>query len=660
MSTIKQKTKEFAKNVLNEDKLNTSKNNFIFQTKELIKKLLHNSLNSSLLKLESNSVDQMTSLKISNKSFNEFSKIINNLCKNVEEMKKKKSKEKEKERKTQVFKRGRKMVTESNLNTNRSKTIESNLMKFKNKVINIDGKKNMSNLNKKNIIIRHKTGNRTMSSFRNINEIEKEQDYNTNQKMHRFKNISFQNTSQNFRKGNNKIIPVTPVTKLREKDKNKILAKTLKSKKVDYKNERNNHSRTFILSHLTDIDEINENIKKNSNNINQKTKFNNKNVKRIIYKNENKNRAIRINYQTEKDNEINKVYNRNIHDNLNKSSVIKTADDILDIHNNNINNNLSFVSNRNSNKNINIQKTNELKNIVKLVDDVNENLNRLLKDNHNTRRSSVKDFKYHNKSTNTLINAIKDVNIQDLHNISLDINDPKNNNGKNSNIEIFRKGKTNISKSYSLNYKQMSENIINIKEKERNIIKSFRNKNFNDKNIKQKEAKRIKSFTNIGCNYDIYELNESRLNSNSYKNIFEKQNAIMKHKKILLNEKKKMLSFENHKNNNDKEKIKFIKSIIQKILDITNKKIEIIKKQKNCLINKNSKESNTKEIQNNNLILSNQILNLSNSINKKEIIIKNKTENPKSEKKLLKNKLIFSQNYKNKKRKSKSFKQLKK
>ena len=75
MSTIKQKTKEFAKNVLNEDKLNTSKNNFIFQTKELIKKLLHNSLNSSLLKLESNSVDQMTSLKISNKSFNEFSKI---------------------------------------------------------------------------------------------------------------------------------------------------------------------------------------------------------------------------------------------------------------------------------------------------------------------------------------------------------------------------------------------------------------------------------------------------------------------------------------------------------------------------------------------------------------------------------------------------------
>ena len=294
---------------------------------------------------------------------------------------------------------------------------------------------------------------------------------------------------------------------------------------------------------------------------------------------------------------------------MNKSSVIKTVDDILDIHNNNINNNLIFVSNRNSNKNIITQKTNELKNIVKLVDDVNENLNRLLKDNHNTRRSSVKDFKYHNKSTNTLINAI-DVNIQDLYNISLDINNPKNNNGKNSNIEVFRKGKANISKSYSLNYKQMSENIINIKEKERNIIKSFRNKNFNDKNIKQKEAKRIKSFTNIGCNYDIYELNESRLNSNSYKNIFEKQNAIMKHKKILLNEKKKILSVENHKNNNDKEKIKFIKSIIQKILDITNKKIEIIKKQKNFLINQNSKESNIKEIQNNNLILSNQILNL--------------------------------------------------
>ena len=68
-----------------------------------------------------------------------------------------------------------------------------------------------------------------MSSFRNINEIEEEQE-NNNQRFHRFKNISFQNTSQNFRRVNHKIIPTTPVAKLREQEKNQIIAKATKTK----------------------------------------------------------------------------------------------------------------------------------------------------------------------------------------------------------------------------------------------------------------------------------------------------------------------------------------------------------------------------------------------------------------------------------------------
>ena len=99
--------------------------------------MLQNTLNIPLLKLESNSSNQISSLKITNKSFSDYSKLINNLCKNVDEVKKKKiSKDKEKERKAQAFKRGRKMITEINFN-NRSKTLESHLNRFKNKIITI-------------------------------------------------------------------------------------------------------------------------------------------------------------------------------------------------------------------------------------------------------------------------------------------------------------------------------------------------------------------------------------------------------------------------------------------------------------------------------------------------------------------------------------------
>ena len=127
-------------------------------------------MNSSLLNLESNSQNQISSLKLTSKTFKDFSKLLNNFSLSLEEVKKKKLKEKEK--KSQVFKRGRKMVTEYNIN-NRSKTIESHLMKFKNKIINIDGKKNIAKINKKPNLLGHKLGNKTMSSFRNIKEIEK-------------------------------------------------------------------------------------------------------------------------------------------------------------------------------------------------------------------------------------------------------------------------------------------------------------------------------------------------------------------------------------------------------------------------------------------------------------------------------------------------------
>ena len=132
----------------------------IISTKELIKKLLQNTLHNSILKLETNSNNHILTLEKASSNFKNFSNLINNLKKKVEESKKKK--EKEKEKKSQGFKKVRKIATEQNLKT-RSRTIESNLIKFRSKAvfgIIENNKKNNHNLktNIKTNIIPKKNG----------------------------------------------------------------------------------------------------------------------------------------------------------------------------------------------------------------------------------------------------------------------------------------------------------------------------------------------------------------------------------------------------------------------------------------------------------------------------------------------------------------------
>ena len=589
MSNPKIEINEFQNKQLNQDKIDIIYDKHILQAKELINKLLQNTLNASLVKLETNSENQISSLKNTSKYFNEFSKLLSNLSKNVEESKKKKLKEKEKEKKTQAFKRGRKIVTETNLNT-RSRTIESTLNNFKNRAINIDGKKNLLKINKKPNLIGHKQGNRTMSSFRNIKEIENDKDTITTQRMQRFKNISFQNTSQNFRKGKNKIIPATPVTKLKEKEKNQLLTKAINSKNFNYRNARNNHSRTIILSHLTDIDEKSEKIE-NDFEFTKKIKTNNKNVKRIIYKNENRNKVVRINEKKSKTENY-----RNTIENLNKSSRMKTSDDIN--KNININSSVNINTSIDSNINANIEKTNELKNIVKLVDDVNENLNKLLKQDvrNNKRRSSLKDMFVKNQSTNALITAIKDVKIKELQNNSSLMTDRKIDNGKNNNIEKENNEKNNIQKSYSLNNFIKKEKTV--KKSSNAKLKIFKNIYNNIKKVKTEVLrkslfKRNKSFTEKKINLKLNELKIDKVFAKSSKNLFEKSNIRKEIKTNLL-----IKNFEkipnNNFNNDIKEKNEIISNIINKILDKTQEKIEIINKQKNLLNNKTNENKENK------------------------------------------------------------------
>ena len=581
MSNPKIEINEFQNKQLNQDKIDIIYDKHILQAKELINKLLQNTLNASLVKLETNSESQISSLKNTSKYFNEFSKLLSNLSKNVEESKKKKLKEKEKEKKTQAFKRGRKIVTETNLNT-RSRTIESTLNNFKNRAINIDGKKNLLKINKKPNLIGHKQGNRTMSSFRNIKEIENDKDTITTQRMQRFKNISFQNTSQNFRKGKNKIIPATPVTKLKEKEKNQLLTKAINSKNFNYRNARNNHSRTIILSHLTDIDEKSEKIE-NDFEFTKKIKTNNKNVKRIIYKNENRNKVVRINEKKSKAENY-----RNTIENLNKSSRMKTSDDIN--KNININSSVNINTSIDSNINANIEKTNELKNIVKLVDDVNENLNKLLKQDarNNKRRSSLKDMFVKNQSTNALITAIKDVKIKELQNNSSLMTDRKIDYAKNNNIEKENNEKNNIQKSYSLNNFIKKEKTV--KKNSNGKLKIFKNIYNNIKKVKTEVLgkslfKQNKSFTEKKINLKLNEIKIDKVFAISSKNLFEKSNIRKEIKTNLLIKNFEKIS-NNNINNDIKEKNEIINNIIDKILDKTQEKIEIINKQKNVTLDK--------------------------------------------------------------------------
>ena len=195
------------------------------------------------------------------------------------------------------------------------------------------------------------------------------------------------------------------------------------------------------------------------------------------------------------------------------------------------------------------------------------------------------------QSTNALITAIKDVKIKELQNNHLEISEHKRIKEKNMNLENNSNGKNNISKSYSLNYAQMRENIINLKTKENNInelIKIIfkRNHKVKPEEKEQNKMKKNKSFTQLGNSLNLLDFNNDKIYSKSTKNIFEKQKLTTsketKNNLLIKKMKMKILSKNNFINNNNKnEKIKLINSIVKIILDKTDKKIEIIKNQKN-------------------------------------------------------------------------------
>ena len=563
------------------------------------------------MKLETNSSNQINTLKNTSKNFSDFSKLIANLIKNVEESKKKKDKIK----KSQILKRGKKVGTEPHHLKSRSKTIESNLIKFKSKAVFgiIENNKKINNNLKTNLkenLNVKKLGNRTLTNFR-LND-EKKEDYSQKQK--KFQNLA-NNASQNFIKNNNIIKgPATPRGRMREKIRDKNIDKTFSqnckmslesfvtkannTKKIEYVYEKNIRSHTIILNPLSDIDEKIEKNNWNKNKIINKKKE----IKGAIYKNDKKSAFVKMSNQLDKTNEKNNKLN-----NINK---------IID-------------KEKESNET-------QVANIVKLVDNLNQNLNKILSENTNAKKSFIKEGNKINKSEKNIekmeqnvnkitFNAIKDVDIKDVdRENNLKDNNIKNKEIINDNKSLFNTKENekiykNIKNDVNINKKEkdifmkdyLKENIINniVISNNLNILKNyFENENRNililKKNKSQKKSKLIKN------NITLININEIKYNKSSEEVIIKNNNQQIKKSQEKKDNDNSSMPIRNEKYFNNLEIIKKIRNKMKE----NNNKINKMNRNK-----ENNKKLNAIKIKNNKTIQINQNEKNELSINKEKI-----------------------------------------
>jgi len=284
--------------------------NSISSTKELIKKLLENSLNNTLTTIESRNKNQIASLDSISQNINQFSKKISNFILEVE-TNIKKNKEKEKTEKKEKFKKI-KTVTESNLKSKFDK-IKNNL-KIKPKRL----KKEEEDI-----------GNKTISNFKEIHKKKFFRDKDKEKDSRKFKRIPT-NTLTNFNKNykNFKTVQNSPKKKIEKEkirgrnlnksnidDKSFITNKGVENKtitKEDKVNKNLSSSKSFILKSITNVSKGEKKITLNKT----KTMNSKKGIRGKLFKNIKKefNELEKINEITEKkvDKAINDTKDKNI------------------------------------------------------------------------------------------------------------------------------------------------------------------------------------------------------------------------------------------------------------------------------------------------------------------------------------------------------------
>lgn len=588
--------------IITNEKNNNQSNEMSIKIKNILKKILQNSLSTQLLKLESKSSDDFSNFKIIKKNFDDFSKKINYFQKKVEETIKKKEKEKEKAKKLSL-KNDKKIYD----NNKKKRTLSSNSIKisFNNKshktimtedeIEKTDNSKNLLTVERGKTQRSNKIQIRTISNFRTTQNKEKEKEKTKEkekEKIESYKNqkkgkgiegtnLKKYKTSINknsFKKGlinQNDNLFLNTINKINiKKYEGSRLNNSAKNSKI-IKGANYSYDRIEGKT-LSDIEEKTEKKHNNNSSFTRKNKFKDKEEKKSIVINkirpENKNDK-KINTSNKKI-KIS-INNENLSNNKqdipleNKYNNTISADkEIKYSKSNNLNNN---IINKISNGKKEIQLM-SVKNIVKLVDDVNQSINKILLDGSQTqfqKRNSIRE-----SSRSFIIN--KNIEIKEFLNKSLEkiekvdnekekiqsYNDiPNSNDNKNKNLNIKCKINYNVFSNEN-NVKK-----INSKNKINNTVT---NNNNNITNSNNNNNNHINSSINKA---HISKENELK-NYNSYKN----KKSI---KKIILNSNKNKIT-EDEKNNNsninnDSTPIIIKEKKINKCFEIIkNKKISFI------------------------------------------------------------------------------------
>ena len=541
-------------NVKNDIPLNETS----IKVKNLLKKLLQNSLGTQLLKLEKRSSEDFSNIKIISKNYGEFSKKIHFFEKKVEEAIKKKEKEKTKrinaknDKKNKNNNISKRTLSSNNIKKNFNTKSHKTIM-TEEELDKLDYSKNRNTVERGKTTCSNKLQLRTISNFKSIPKKEKEKtkekekdkeinSYNQKkQKTNEIPNLKKYKTTVNknvLKKGTmnqGDIIFINTINKISIKryegsSLNNSVRNSKIIKDVNYSYDRSN------MKTLSDIEEKTEKKFNNNNNTNsmiRKNKFKDKEEKKPItinkYKQENKNDK-----QTKDlNNKIQITINESINNFDKKETIIESNNNAISLDQeikhsktNNFNTNNNSINNTSNDKKDNIQLS--VKNIVKLVDDVNQSINKILLDGSQSqfqRRYSIREnsksfIANKNIEIKEFLNKSPEKVIEEKENIQSYNDVQKPSTGKNKNLNLKCK----------INYNVFSNE--NKVRKIKNKIKNNTNNNQNNNNI-----------INSSMNKSIINTRKKELESyNSYRN----KKAI---KKIILKSDKNIIE-EDEKNNN--------------------------------------------------------------------------------------------------------------
>jgi len=575
---------------------NKSNNIYDDNRHSLLLKLFKTTLETSLIKLESKSSADFSNLKLISKNFDDFSKKINLLKKNVDETLKKREKEKEKLKKSKQ-RTGKKTISNDKKRTYSSNNIKISFHKKRNNTIVTEDEmenkpKNINTIGRGKTSHANKLGMRTVSNFRMVQPKEKDKDKDKSRDnemeieaytKHEGINLKKYKTSLNksmIKKGTSNVqggsVLINNLNKIRIKKNDTSFShkSSVKNSKImigmNYsfdKVEANTIRNSMINSSLFDIEEKAESKNTNFNNNNNNNNYNSNYTRKNNFKDKEEK-------EKEKEKDKKKILN-----DIHKAEIKKEKQNGINNKVNNLNNNKKDVSeenNKNIDNNKKLKKSNSIKDektenkkeiasIVKLVGDVNQNIqyidkiieegtqltiqrrNSCIREGSKSfmleKKNEIKEFLKDMSPEKSIIEQETETNLDDSTQI-------KNSGLKNQqSYNVFSNG--NSSKK---NYKKIK---IKIPKEIVNNEPSTKIRNNNNKREKEKEKEKEKEIKNY--NYDSTKIKAKKsikkIIMNSTKNKI-KENDKTNESSIINNKEKKLteIILKNMNVNNEKEK----------------------------------------------------------------------------------------------------------